>query len=75
MRNLKELIAWGGHAHSFTLSKDTGWKDPWPVDPVLFKAIVEMTLQGLGIMGENVDLDTGTAIFARRVVDDAGVGG
>ena len=70
MRNLKELIAWGGHAHTTTLSNDTGWEDPWPIDQKLFDAIADMTLQGIGLSGENIDLDVGTAIFARHIEKD-----
>ena len=29
-----------------------------------------MTLQGLGLSGENIDLDVGTAIFARHAEKD-----
>ena len=36
----------------------------------LFDAIVDMTLQGIGVSGETVDLDKGTAIFARHVEKD-----
>ena len=57
MRELKELIAWGGHAHKNALPDDQGWQDPWPIDKKLFDAIVDMTLQGIGVSGETVDLD------------------
>ena len=70
MRTLKELIAWGGYAHTTSLSNDTGWEHPWPVDHSLFNAFVDMTLQGIGLSGENIDLDVGTAIFARHVEKD-----
>ena len=70
MRELKELIAWGGHAHKNALPDDQGWQDPWPIDQTLFDAIVDMTLQGIGVPGETVDLDKGTAIFARHVEKD-----
>ena len=64
MRILKELIAWGGYAHSTTLSNDTGWEHLWPIDQRLLNAFVDMTLQGIGLSGENIDLEVGTAIFA-----------
>ena len=70
MRNLKELIAWGGHAHQKTLSEDKGWEEPWPIDPKLFNAVLDMTLQGIGLSGDNIDLDVGTAIFARHTEKD-----
>ena len=70
MRNLKELIAWGGYAHTTKVSNDSGWQDPWPIDQKLFDAIADMTLQGISLSGENIDLDVGTAIFARHVEKD-----
>ena len=70
MRTLKELIAWGGCEHTTSLSNDTGWKEQWPVDRRLVDAFCDMTLQGLGLSGENIDLEVGTAVFATHAQKD-----
>ena len=70
MRRLKELFAWGGCAHEKTIYNDKGWEQPWPIHPDVYDAVLEMTLQGIGLTGGTVDLDVGTAIFARHVEKD-----
>ena len=40
------------------------------MDDKLFSAFVDMTLQGIGLSGENIDLEVGTAIFARHAEKD-----
>jgi len=70
MRALKELLAWGGCEHARPLSNDEGWEQPWPIDDRVQSAILDMTLQGIGLSGHTVDPDVGTAIFARHVEKD-----
>eukprot|EP00973_Karenia_brevis_P048206 6690311-Karenia_brevis.AAC.1 len=38
----------------------------WPVHPDVMSFIVNGYLRGWGLSGANVDLDVGTALFARR---------
>ena len=66
MRKLKELFAWGGCEHHKELYNDEGWEEPWEIHPDVHEAVLEMTLQGIGLSGSTVDLDIGTAIFARH---------
>ena len=70
MRALKELLAWGGCEHTRALCNDEGWEQPWPIDDRVRSAILDMTLQGIGLSGHTVDPDVGTAIFARHVEKD-----
>ena len=66
MRRLKELFAWGGCDHKEKLYNDEGWEEPWEIHRDVHEAVLEMTLQGIGLSGSTVDLDVGTAIFARH---------
>ena len=40
------------------------------IHPDVYDAVLDMTLQGTGLTGGTVDLDVGTAIFARHVEKD-----
>ena len=66
MRELKELVAWGGAEHGGGLASDKGWEDLWPLHDRVRDSIVDMALRGIGLSGDTVDLEEGTAIFARH---------
>ena len=70
MKEIKELVAWGGvdiqglkKAHQDSSEPCT---EIWPIDQRVFKFVVDGYIRGWGMSGDNVDLDLGTAIFARR---------
>ena len=56
--------------HEEKIYNDKGWEQPWPIHPDVYDAVFQMTLQGIGLTGASVDLDVGTAIFARHVEKD-----
>ena len=69
MRRIKEYLAWGGCDLAALKSNGVPRREAcaraWPVHPEVFQFIVDGYLRGWGVTGGNVDLDLGTAIFAR----------
>ena len=64
MRRLKELLAWGGsEPNKNKLCAD----EVRSVDPQAAEFVLEGYLRGVGLTGENVDLEVGTAFFPRRM--------
>ena len=66
MQKLKELFAWGGCEPSHDTTVDSDLSNPWIVHEQVFAFVEEAYLRGWGLTGNNVDLDRGTALFAKR---------
>lgn len=62
MRNVKELLAWGGIVPDADQDVTRGW----PVDERLHAFIVGCYLRGWGLSGDDIDPDIGTALFPKR---------
>ena len=70
MKEIKELVAWGGvdiqDLKKALQDSSEPCTKPWEIDSRVFKFVQDGYIRGWGMSGGNVDLDLGTAIFARR---------
>ena len=70
MQHMKEYLAWGGVDMEQLRGSADGSQSlsslPWPVHASVVDVVLAGYLRGWGLTGDIVDLDVGTAIFARR---------